>query len=113
MGGYDDWLRQRKPVKTEPTKNTDAKLEKADASPATPTQNARKKLSYKEQRELDTLPQTIEKLEQKLASLHQQLADPTLYQQGADKMVELQNQATETEQELEQAFERWAELDAR
>ena len=112
VGGYDDWLRQRKPLTNKaPLKETSStKPEpKPDAKPAP----AKKKLSYKEQRELETLPQTIEKLEKELANLHQQLADPNLYQQGADKLQALQKQVADAELALEVAFERWAELDAR
>jgi ATP-binding cassette subfamily F protein uup len=89
------------PSKTEP---------KADPKPAPA---AKKKLSYKEQKELETLPQTIEKLENELAQLHQQLADPALYQQGTAAVQALQTKATTAEKALETAFERWSELDSR
>jgi ATP-binding cassette subfamily F protein uup len=113
VGGYDDWLRQRKTTAaTTPAKETSTpKAEpKTDSKPAPA---AKKKLSYKEQKELETLPQTIEKLEQELAQLHQQLADPTLYQQGANAVQALQTKATAAEKALETAFERWSELDSR
>src|SRR5690606_19632840 len=112
VGGYDDWLRQRKPASSKaPVK--DATSVKPEPKPETKPAPAKKKLSYKEQRELETLPQTIETLEQELANLHQQLADPALYQQNNDKAQVLQKKLTDAEQALETAFERWAELDAR
>ncbi|MEZ5511397.1 MAG: ATP-binding cassette domain-containing protein [Gammaproteobacteria bacterium] len=112
VGGYDDWLRQRKPLTNKaPLKETSST--KPEPKPEAKPAPAKKKLSYKEQRELETLPQTIEKLEKELANLHQQLADPTLYQQGADKLQALQKQVADAELALEVAFERWAELDAR
>ena len=122
VGGYDDWLRQRKPVqsaqsaaKETPTLQGKPK-ESAPAPKATATPAAaakpRKKLSYKEQRELETLPQTIEKLEQEIAALTAQLSDPNLYQPGNTKAGDLQSRLAATEQELEAAFARWAELDS-
>lgn len=122
VGGYDDWLRQRKPVqsaqsaaKETPTLQGKSK-ESAPAPKATATPAAaakpRKKLSYKEQRELETLPQTIEKLEQEIAALTAQLSDPNLYQPGNTKAGDLQSRLAATEQELEAAFARWAELDS-
>ncbi|MEZ5505224.1 MAG: ATP-binding cassette domain-containing protein [Gammaproteobacteria bacterium] len=112
VGGYDDWLRQRKPLTNKaPLKETSST--KPEPKPEAKPAPAKKKLSYKEQRELETLPQTIEKLEKELANLHQQLADPNLYQQGADKLQALQKQVADAELALEVAFERWAELDAR
>ena len=71
-----------------------------------------KKLSYKDQRELETLPQTIESLEQQLEAAHQALADPSLYQESAEKIAELKQQSEEIEQTLETAFARWETLEA-
>ncbi len=110
VGGYDDWLRQRKaPTAAKPP----GKVEEKSQSPTKASSPAKKKLSYKEQKELETLPQTIEKLEMELAQLHTQLGDPTLYQQGPEKVQALQNQANTTQAALDTAFERWADLDAR
>ncbi|MCG7945138.1 MAG: ABC transporter ATP-binding protein, partial [Candidatus Thiodiazotropha taylori] len=74
--------------------------------------NRTTKLSYKDQRELDQLPQQIEQLEQSLSGLQQQLSDPDLYQTGeGEQVVELQQQMTEVEHDLEQAYARWEELE--
>ena len=115
VGGYDDWLRQRKPTAQQSAASTTATLAKAMPAKTAPkaAPAAKKKLSYKEQKELETLPQTIEQLEQILADLHQQLADPALYQQGAGAVQALQAKADTAEQALETAFARWAELDSR
>lgn len=121
VGGYDDWLRQRRPVASpQPAKETSSLQGKskneapAPAPASTPASAAkpRKKLSYKEQRELETLPQTIEKFEQEIAALTAQLSDPNLYQPGNSKAADLQFRLAAAEQALEVAFARWAELDS-
>ena len=119
VGGYDDWLRQRKPVQSavKETPTLQGKPKESAPAPkvtATPAAAAkpRKKLSYKEQRELETLPQTIEKLEQEIAALTAQLSDPNLYQPGNSKAGDVQSRLTQAEKELEVAFSRWAELDS-
>lgn len=113
VGGYDDWLRQRKPAVIAPSTKEMPAPKTEPKTDGKPTAAAKKKLSYKEQKELETLPQTIEKLEQELAQLHQQLSDPGLYQQGAAAVQALQAKTSATEKALETAFERWAELDSR
>jgi len=115
VGGYDDWLRQRPaPAEAVPASKPVAKSdtgEKPTAAGKTAAKSA-KKLSYKDQRELDTLPQTIDKLEQELAATHQQLADPGLYQSAPEQVTKLTEQAEQLELELETAFLRWEELEA-
>lgn len=104
VGGYDDWLRQRKAV-------NETKVEKkSQPKPATEKPKA-KKLSYNDQRELDALPAKIEELEQLVESLQKKLADPDLYQQGSDAVTELNTQYETAETELGQAYERWDALE--
>lgn len=122
VGGYDDWLRQR-PAQLNESNAPKAKTDKSEKASQQNTKQAEtkagkaanaslKKLSYKDQRELDALPQVIEQLEQALTTLHQQLADPELYQSAPDQVSELTRQAEQKEQELETAFERWEALEA-
>ena len=107
VGGYDDWLRQR------PKPTTPGSVEKkAEPKPQLEKAKATKKLSYKDQRELEALPQTIEKLEQDLEVAHQKLADPALYQASPEKIAELKQQAERLEQELEITFDRWEQLES-
>ncbi|RLS54336.1 MAG: ATP-binding cassette domain-containing protein [Planctomycetota bacterium] len=103
VGGYDDWLRQR----------------------ATPTDVARplvesrsvvvpvklRKLSFKEQRELEMLPGLIEELEVEIASLHSEMANPGFYQQPGDKIAKSQAHLTAQEAKLAHAYIRWGELE--
>ena len=111
VGGYDDWLRQRPaPVPTAPQV---APPPPAPAPPRSTPDPKPKKLSYKDQRELEALPLRIEQLEQQLDSLHQQLADPALYQQTPTQITEVKQAAAKLETELEQAFARWEQLESR
>jgi ATP-binding cassette subfamily F protein uup len=107
VGGYQDWLRQRPPVVAE------ASRQPAPPRQATPkpTANARK-LSYKEQRELESLPERIATLEAEQASLHAQLSDPAVYRDQPETVRETQARLAEVDAELEQAFARWEELEA-
>ena len=110
VGGYDDWLRQR-PEKGKKQSAT----KKAAAKPAeTPTvaEPKPKKLSYKDQRELDQLPDRIDALETQQQELEAQLADPSIYEGDGSKAKPLLEQMEKVNAELEEAFLRWEELDA-
>jgi ATP-binding cassette subfamily F protein uup len=107
VGGYDDWLRQRPAralLKTTPA----AKPEKAGSAPPQP-----KKLSYKESRELDALPQKIETIEQEREQLHAQMGAPAFYQQDKAAIGKAQARLAELDAALAAAYARWEELEAR
>lgn len=119
VGGYDDWLRQRpakyieaskneakKPAETTKT-STKAKIESEPASNKKP-----KKLSYKDQREYDLLPEKIEQLEAELEALNAEILDPAFYQQDESTTKPVLEKLNQKEAELETAFERWEELEA-
>jgi len=71
----------------------------------------RTKLSYNEQKELDSLPSVLEELENLLSTLHNQLADPEIYVGGSEKVRTLKQTVKETEVRLEKAYTRWQELE--
>jgi len=102
VGGYDDWLRQR--PSTEIIKKTDQK--KVDKNTTT------KKRSYKDQRELDLLPQKIEELDQTIEAIHKEMADPDFYKNDQDLIDEKNKQLQEVEQQLDQAYQCWEDLEA-
>jgi ATP-binding cassette subfamily F protein uup len=108
VGGYSDYLRQRKPA-AQP-----AAPKKIAVSPpqAAPTAQARPiRLSYKEQRELDSLPQQIAALEQEKTALERSMADPMRHA-GGDR-IKLQASARrlgEVNTALAEAEERWLAL---
>jgi ATP-binding cassette subfamily F protein uup len=107
-GGYDDWLLQRAQAQTPTPAAKPEKSEKKDP----PKKTAAKKLSYKEERELEALPQRLEEMEAELEELHQQLADPALYQKDPAAIPKIQKQMEALEQELKNAYARWEALEA-
>jgi len=109
VGGYDDWLRQR-PVENEVNK-TKPVVERPEQNEVK-ARAEKKKLSYKDQRDLDELPVKIEKLETEQERLHAQMAEVDFFQQDKDEIVKVQNLLKENEQALEAYYQRWEELEA-
>lgn len=108
VGGYSDWLRQRPTIATKLVEKSNANASTEKTTPVT----GKKKLSYKDQRELDGLPKKIETLEEELAKLQSQLADPEFYKKPSDDIVKLNQQIATLEAELAHAYARWEILDA-
>ncbi|MFZ2315905.1 MAG: ATP-binding cassette domain-containing protein [Gammaproteobacteria bacterium] len=109
VGGYQDYLKQRK---VETTKTTSVKPPVAEKiQESTPTSSKGKKLSYKEQRELTELPALIEKLEKDQADIQQVIADPDFYKNDAEKVAATLEQLKTLETTLEKAYLRWSELE--
>ena len=106
VGGYEDWLRQRTEAVSAPAPRSQAAQAKSEGMTKV------KKLSYKDQRELDALPLTIETLELRLTQLQQQLGDPELYKGDTDQVGDIKDQLAGTESDLERAYQRWEELEA-
>jgi len=109
VGGYTDWLRQRPEVSV-PTQVA-AKSAPPVAAPASANAPAKRKLSYKDARELEQLPARIEALEAKLAELTEAMNDPGFYQRGSDGITVHNAALATTQGELDAAYSRWAELD--
>ena len=103
IGGYDDWLAQQQPP--EPSPKVKPRKEQRKSIRA-------RKLSFNEKRELETLPNRIDQLESEQAKLHLTLAEPALYQEddGA-QVVKLNQRLKDIEQELEESYLRWQELE--
>ena len=118
VGGYSDWLRQRPKNASDawetPGKKSAQKTASQKVGDPLPTRRKAQppKLTYREQQEYDTLPDTLEQLEADIEQLHQQLADPAVFADGA-AVKALQAQLAEKEQALEAAFERWEALEAK
>lgn len=70
------------------------------------------KLSYKLQRELNSLPADIERLEQQVETLEATTGDPAFYQQPADTVTARLKELDDAQQALEAVMERWMELEA-
>jgi len=110
-GGYDDWYRYTKEQQEE-EKATKAARNTTPKSPATAKKRP-EKLSYKEQRELDALPEEIGRLEEEQANIHTELSDPELYRNSPESVKSLQQRLSEIEDELLAKLERWEVLESR
>ena len=116
VGGYEDWLRQRQTEGASPQRT---RREEPDSRPVMPSASAasgvveRKKLSYKEQRELERLPAHIEALEAEQQALNARIAGPDFYREGAQAIREALARCETIERELTDAYARWDALDAR
>lgn len=114
-GGYDDWQRftqQREAESAVQTKSTNNR----PASKATTieaTKAPASKLSFKEQKELEGLPEVIEKLEAEQTEINLALADANLYRDNPEKVKQLQARLVEIEALTEQILARWEELESR
>ncbi|PIQ44059.1 MAG: ABC transporter ATP-binding protein [Gammaproteobacteria bacterium CG11_big_fil_rev_8_21_14_0_20_46_22] len=72
---------------------------------------AKTKLSYNEQRELEQLPADIERLENDIASRHEAMAQADFYQQPADTLVKASDELKALETRLAEKYRRWEALD--
>ena len=107
VGGYSDWLAQAKPAEPKPTAAPAPAKAEPPKAPA-----AKKKMSYKEQRELESLPGQIEALEARQAELNQAINSVDFYKQDAAAVKKQLDEAESLMAELEAAYQRWNELDA-
>lgn len=132
VGGYSDWERVRAPIEPvdskKPTQKStasasavssgDSAAAKSSATNASATTSSAavakpKKLSFKEQRELEQLPQLIADLEAEQTSISARLADASLYRQSPSEAQQLNQRYAEIDTLLVQALERWEEIESR
>ncbi|HEB54722.1 MAG TPA: ATP-binding cassette domain-containing protein [Gammaproteobacteria bacterium] len=109
VGGYQDWLQQK--VKTTAVRSVPDTETKNQPAAKTSVANKARKLSYKEQRELDRLPEKIELLETEQQSLQTKTGDSGFYQQDKQTIVDTLQQIEAIQKELEQLYQRWEELE--
>ncbi len=106
-GGYDDYLRQR-PAPPPPPAEPAAKA----APPRKPPRAAVPRLTYRQQQELEALPEQIEVLETEVGALHEAMADPAFYRQTPEEIAAAKARVEALEGDIADAYRRWAELDA-
>jgi ATP-binding cassette subfamily F protein uup len=106
-GGYDDWLRRSE---IEAKAQSKASTEVSKASGAASKEKS-KKLGYKEKRELEELPKKIETLESELARIHEEMGNPSFYQQDRAEIARVNARLAEIEAELKRSYERWESLE--
>ncbi len=109
IGGYSDYL-DAKAKKPQKKKETVAPIKEIKVVEEPKVQSL-KKLSYKDQYDLENLPEKIADLEGKAQKLSTKLSDPALYQSDPDLFHALTAKLTEIQKELENYEYRWLELD--
>jgi ABC transport system ATP-binding/permease protein len=117
VGGYSDWLRQRRAIAVA-AKTPSPRSAQPQPIPAAVRPPARggaakpRKLSYKDQRELDAMPAAIQRLEVEQAELAAAIADPELFRRDPAAADTAVRRLQSVQQELEAAFARWEVLES-
>ena len=112
VGGYTDWERVRDTIASKPAARPTAAKAEAPAAAVAPAAKT-KKLSFKEQRELDELPKLIAALEDEQTALNLQLSDADFYKKNAGEAKRVNTRVAEIEEELLAALEKWEQIEAR
>ncbi len=108
VGGYSEWLRQRPAPVAVATVEARAAA-KVEAPRAVPP--AKRKLGFKETRELEQLPQRIEALEERIAAMTAAMADPAFFRRDGAAIVAANADLATAQAELDAAYVRWQELE--
>jgi ATP-binding cassette subfamily F protein uup len=118
VGGYDDWFRiaQTRSSNTKTTASdkiqTDMQNSTAPSPPKNEPNNTKKKLSFKEQKELEKIPLEIESLEKSIAEIHELMGDAEFYKRPGEDIAETQTKLTSLQEKLEAIYQRWEELES-
>ena len=118
VGGYTDWLESSESRKyfanTESSQQSKVEKKVAPVEKKSSTNEVKVqkvKLSYKETRELETLPQLLETLDQEIAALSQKTQSNDFYQQDHLEQAKILDELAQKNEALEEAFMRWEELE--
>ena len=107
-GGYAEWEAKRK--QSDPGQKSATKSARPAEKPATRSSNTSKKLSYKDQRDYDQLPDRIEAIDRRMGEIEQTLSDPNLYVQDFARFESLTKENSALIEEKDAAEMRWLEL---
>lgn len=133
IGGYDDWLRQKKITPIPPKEPTQKESTPKESTPKESTRISTKKktasglektgpeknrpgktrLGYMEKRELESLPLQIEAMEKEQTDLLEKMSDPEFYKTDPQVIAQINARREELENLLEAAYARWEELESR
>lgn len=111
-GGYDDWLRFTQDRINKPSAPQKPSVAVAASTPPTPAATPRKTLSFKEQRELESLPAEIETLEQEQSDIQSKFAQGDIFKQAPEQVKQLQNRLDEIETLMLEKLARWEVLES-
>ncbi len=115
IGGYDDWVRQRPPMISPGEASRGLGQKPAPQAPEvviSKTPSKGRKMSFKEVKELESLPSQIESLERSIENMTQGMANPDFYQQAKDLITAHQADLALQQKNLETAYGRWEALEA-
>jgi len=112
VGGYEDWLRQRAVQKQTTQAGIETRTAGTKTDSASPAPVKKQKLSYREQRELDALPDLIEALEVEKADIEQRVSAAEFYQQDKESISTTLQRLDEIGNLLEDHYQRWEALSA-
>jgi ATP-binding cassette subfamily F protein uup len=115
-GDIQDWLTQSARTRALASAAPPTPVPASTPAPTEPLPAPKKataKLSYKEQRELESLPRTIEALEEEQRSLREALSDPQIYIRDPQQAATLHARDAEIDDALLACLERWEALSAR
>ncbi|MEQ1858043.1 MAG: ATP-binding cassette domain-containing protein, partial [Longimicrobiales bacterium] len=114
VGGYSDWKRTVARREIQPSLTSDGTGKaRGTRAPASPGTDKPKKLSYKERQTWTELPGRIEELEHERLGIQTRMSDPTFFQGPAGEIRNATQRLKEIPDEIERAFDLWAELDQR
>jgi ATP-binding cassette subfamily F protein uup len=111
VGGYDDWLRQRSEAVAEACEQEVTLGKATPAAAAEKPPVARRRRTYKERLELESLPAKIAELDAEIAKLHEEMARPEFYQQPSATIAQKGTRLKDFDQSLAAAYARWEELE--
>ncbi|MBI3396698.1 MAG: ATP-binding cassette domain-containing protein [Spirochaetia bacterium] len=115
VGGYDDWVRQKKSAAASgATQDASAGSNAGGAGEgkSSAARQTKRKLSFKEKKELEEMPKRIEAMEAEKSELLASLADPLLYREKGGQVPAIKARLEELENVLPEAYTRWEELEA-
>ncbi|HBC56235.1 MAG TPA: ABC transporter ATP-binding protein, partial [Gammaproteobacteria bacterium] len=110
IGGYEDMLMQSSSAKLKNIKPNKDKIKKQNIPRETKSSN-QVKLSYKQERERQQLPDQIELLEHDIDDIQTKLSDPDFYKTEGESIAILKKRLSALQEELELVFQRWEELE--
>ncbi len=108
-GSYSDLLDKLKGKENAPAKTKENSAPKTGSLPASQTSSTRK-LSYKQQRLWEILPQEVAEIEKEIAAMEQELSDPELYTRDPGRFDELSFGLVEKQREKEEKENQWLEI---
>jgi ATP-binding cassette subfamily F protein uup len=111
-GGYDDWEKRRRTPSASAKAGGQSRGAQKKERTESPASQANRRLTYKDQRDLDRLPAEIERIELEIARAEEVLHDPDLYARDPGRFHAVTDEVARLRSEKHKAEERWLEVAA-